>query len=87
MKNQWLYKVSAALMIVILAVTALPVKPARAAVTGWLSPTTVQSSQWVNATDAFSSNDIRASEGDDDDDVIYSGFGIAIPPGNVINGI
>ncbi len=31
MKNQWLYKVSAALMIVMLAVAALPVMPARAA--------------------------------------------------------
>jgi LPXTG-site transpeptidase (sortase) family protein len=87
MKTQWLYKVSSAFLIVMLAIAALPVTTAMAAVTNWYSPTTVQFTEWVNATDAFSSNDIRASEASDGDEVIYNGFGITIPPGNVIYGI
>lgn len=62
MKTQWFYKVSSAFLIVMLAIAALPVTTATAAVTNWYSPTTVQFTEWVNATDAFSSNDIRASE-------------------------
>jgi LPXTG-site transpeptidase (sortase) family protein len=87
MKTQWFYKVSSAFLIVMLAIAALPVTTATAAVTNWYSPTTVQFTEWVNATDAFSSNDIRASEVSDGDEVIYNGFGITIPPGNVIYGI
>ncbi|MBL8101815.1 MAG: hypothetical protein JNM02_04730, partial [Anaerolineales bacterium] len=87
MKHQWITKVLSAVLIVMLAVAALPAMSAKAAITGWFSPTAVQSSQWVNATDAFSSNNTRASEGSDGDEVIYNGFGITIPAGNVINGI
>ena len=87
MKTQWTSRIFSAFLIAMLAVAALPGTPAYAADTGWISPTAVQSSQWMNATDAYSSNDVRASETDDDDDVIYNGFGISIPAGNIINGI
>lgn len=74
-------------MIVSLGMAAFPVDPVLAADTGWVSPSNIQSTQWVNSTAAYFSDDVWASEASDDDNVVFNTFSITIPSGNVINGI
>ena len=56
--------------------------------TGWRSPlATASPNEWSNPTSAFSSNDIRATADDDDDDQGYRTFNFSIPSNAAIRGI
>ncbi|MER3418064.1 MAG: hypothetical protein C4343_02910, partial [Chloroflexota bacterium] len=62
---------------------------ALAADTGFRAPTTTgsPSNGWANPANAFASDDAYATASADNADQSYGGFGFAIPPGSIIDGI
>lgn len=81
-------KIFSALLIVMLALGALPITPAYAANTGLLSPTaSVAGGGWTNPNNAFSSNNLYATSTNGGQAVNYTTFGITIPAGQQIDGI
>lgn len=89
MKNQWLYKVSTALLIVMLTVAALPITSAYAADTGLNIPTACNSGggQWAGTGNAAASDNTYAVS-NANNEVLTCTFNIAaIPAGSTIEGI
>ena len=59
----------------------LPTRPPRR------PPPRPNPNEWSSATNAYSSNDVYATESSDDGEQGYGGFGFAIPAGSIIDGI
>ncbi|CAG0962195.1 hypothetical protein ANAEL_00693 [Anaerolineales bacterium] len=88
MKIQLPSKVLSAIMIMMLAVAALPVKPAYAADTGLQVPSANSNAGWTNPQNAYTSDNNRAVADSGNDIVQYSNFNFpAIPGGAIITGI
>lgn len=68
---------------------SVPMGLAHALDTGLLSPTGVDAAhdEWASATNAFSNDDIYATETSEDDDQSFESFGFSITPDSRIDGI